>query len=171
VDLLLVHWPSFDVPLAETMEAMTGLQREGKVRQVGVSNFPPGLLKEALGYAPVFCNQVEYHPFLAQTALLDVCRQNDVLLTAYSPIAHGAVMEAPVLGDIGRKYGKSPVQVTLRWLVQQPHVAAIPKAASSDRRRQNLDIFDFELTPAEMEQIFGLDQGKRLINPHHAPQW
>ncbi len=171
VDLLLVHWPSFDVPLAETMEAMTGLQQQGKVRQVGVSNFPPGLLQEALGYAPVFCNQVEYHPFLAQTALLDVCRQNDVLLTAYSPIAHGAVMEAPVLGDIGRKYGKSPVQVTLRWLVQQPHVAAIPKAASPDRRRQNLDIFDFELTPAEMEQIFGLDQGKRLINPHHAPQW
>jgi 2,5-diketo-D-gluconate reductase B len=171
VDLLLVHWPSFDVPLAETMEAMTGLQREGKVRQVGVSNFPPDLLKEALGYAPIFCNQVEYHPFLAQTPLLDVCRQNDVLLTAYSPIAHGAVMEEPVLGDIGRKYGKSPVQVTLRWLVQQPHVAAIPKAASPDRRRQNFDIFDFELTPEEMEQIFRLDQGKRLINPHHAPKW
>jgi 2,5-diketo-D-gluconate reductase B len=171
VDLLLVHWPSFDVTLGETMEAMTGLQREGKVRQLGVSNFPPALLQEALGYASVFCNQVEYHPFLAQTALLDVCRQNDVLLTAYSPIAHGAVVEEPLLLEIGRKYGKSPVQVTLRWLVQQPHVAAIPKAASPDRRRQNLDIFDFELTPEEMEQIFRLNQGKRLINPPHAPQW
>jgi 2,5-diketo-D-gluconate reductase B len=171
VDLLLVHWPSSTVPLGETMEAMTGLQREGKVRQVGVSNFPPNLLKEALGHAPVFCNQVEYHPFLGQTALLEVCRQNDVLLTAYSPIAHGAVMEEPVLQAIGQKYGKSPVQVTLRWLVQQPHVAAIPKAASPERRRQNFDIFDFELTPAEMEQVFGLDRRKRLINPSHAPEW
>jgi 2,5-diketo-D-gluconate reductase B len=114
---------------------------------------------------------VEYHPFLAQTALVDVCRANNVLLTAYSPIAHGAVVDEPVLQDIGRKYGKSPVQVTLRWLVQQPHVAAIPKAASPDRRRQNFDIFDFELTPAEMEQVFSLAQGRRLINPHHAPQW
>jgi 2,5-diketo-D-gluconate reductase B len=171
VDLLLVHWPSSTVPLGETMEAMTGLQREGKVRQVGVSNFPPTLLREALGYAPVFCNQVEYHPFLGQTALRELCQANDVLLTAYSPIAHGAVTEEPVLQEIGRKYGKSPVQVTLRWLVQQDHVAAIPKAASPDRRRQNFDIFDFELTPAEMEQIYTLDRGKRLINPSHAPAW
>ncbi|HEX8530062.1 MAG TPA: aldo/keto reductase [Cytophagales bacterium] len=171
VDLLLVHWPSSTVPLGETMEAMTGLQREGKVRQVGVSNFPPALLREALGYAPVFCNQVEYHPFLGQTALRELCQANDVLLTAYSPIAHGAVVEEPVLQEIGRKYGKSPVQVTLRWLVQQDHVAAIPTAASPDRRRQNFDLFDFELTLAEMEQIFALDRGKRLINPHHAPAW
>ena len=171
VDLLLVHWPSSTVPLRETIEAMASLQQEGKVRQVGVSNFPPSLLQEALGYASIFCNQVEYHPFLSQSDLLEVCRSNDVLLTAYSPIAHGAVVEEPVLQDIGRKYGKSSVQVTLRWLVQQPHVAAIPKAASPERRRQNLDIFDFELTPVEMEQIFGLAQGKRLINPSHAPEW
>jgi 2,5-diketo-D-gluconate reductase B len=168
VDLLLVHWPNPEVPLGETMEAMTALQQQGKVRQVGVSNFPPALLEEALRYAPVFCNQVEYHPFLAQTALLEVCRANDVLLTAYSPVAHGAVTEEPVLQALGHKYGKSPVQITL---VQQPHVAAIPKAANPDRRRQNMDIFDFELTPAEMEQVFGLARGKRLVNPPHAPAW
>ncbi len=171
VDLLLVHWPNSRVPIGETLDAMQQLQEQGNVRQIGVSNFPPDLLKEALAYAPVFCNQVEYHPFLSQAALLEVCRQNNVLLTAYSPIAHGAVLQDPVLKAIGEKYGKSPVQVTLRWLTGHRGVAAIPKASSTERRRQNFDIFDFELTPQEREQIDGLAQGKRLINPAWAPAW
>ncbi len=92
-------------------------------------------------------------------------------MTAYSPIAHGAVLQEPTLKAIGEKYGKSPVQVTLRWLTGQLGVAAIPKASSTERRRQNFDIFDFELTPQEREQIDGLAQGKRLINPAWAPAW
>lgn len=170
VDLLLIHWPNASVPLSETLAAMRQLQEAGKVKQIGVSNFPPDLLQEALQHAPIFCNQVEYHPFLSQEALRKVCRENDVLLTAYSPIAQGTVKQSPLLAEIGARYGKSPVQVTLRWLIQQS-VAAIPKAASPERRRMNLDILDFQLTDAEMAQIFGLAQGKRLINPAWAPKW
>ncbi len=171
VDLLLIHWPDKKVPLAETLNAMQKHQQEGKVRQIGVSNFPPGLLREALRHAPVFCNQVEYHPYLSQEGLLEICRESDVLLTAYSPIAHGAVMEEESLRQIGEKYGKSPVQITLRWLISQEQVAAIPKASGTERRRQNFDIFDFELTREEMDQIHGLARGKRLINPAWSPVW
>jgi diketogulonate reductase-like aldo/keto reductase len=146
-------------------------QEEGKVRQIGVSNFPPDLLREALRHAPIFCNQVEYHPYLSQEGLLDICRESDVLLTAYSPIAHGAVMEEELLRQIGEKYGKSPVQITLGWLISQEKVAAIPKASDTERRRQNFDIFDFELTQEEMDQIHGLARGKRLINPAWSPAW
>lgn len=171
LDLLLIHWPNPKVNLEETITAMQQLQVEGKVRQIGMSNFPSAMLKEALQYAPIFCNQVEYHPFLGQTALSEVCRQHDVLLTAYSPVAHGAVKEDTTLAAIGQKYGKSPVQITLRWLVQQDHVAAIPKASSQGHRLSNLDIFDFALTPEEMALIFGLARNQRLIHPAWAPEW
>ncbi len=171
VDLLLIHWPNPKVLVAETLAAMMHLREEGKVRQIGVSNFPPDLLEEALRHAPVFCNQVEYHPFLSQQRLAEICRERDVLLTAYSPIAHGAVMQEPLLLEIARKYGKSPVQVTLRWLLQQEKVAAIPKAASQVNRQNNLNIFDFTLTQEEMTLIFGLARNQRLINPAWGPKW
>lgn len=170
VDLLLIHWPNPDIPLSETVGALVELQKQGKVKHVGVSNFTTRLLKEALQYAPVFCNQVEYHPFLSQQKLRDLCKANQVLLTAYCPIAKGAVNEHPVLQKIAQNHGKSPVQVTLKWFMQQD-VSAIPKASSARHRNSNFDIFDFELSPPEMQAIFNLAQGKRLVNPAHAPEW
>src|SRR5215208_4004506 len=86
LDLLLLHWPSPDVPLEETLKALTALRDDGRIRNLGVSNFPAGLLKQALDLAPVFCDQVEYHPFLDQSRLLELARANDVLITAYSPL-------------------------------------------------------------------------------------
>lgn len=156
VDLLLMHWPNPSVPLGETLGAMTELQEEGSVKHVGVSNFPASMVEEATRYATVFCNQVEYHPYTAQDELLKQAREMDCLLTAYSPVAKGRVLNDKTLQEIGEAYGKTPAQVALRWLIQQEKVVAIPKAASEDHLRSNLNIFDFELSDEEMERIFAL---------------
>ena len=204
VDLLLIHWPNPSVPLEATLDAFLDLQAQGTTRHIGVSNFPPDLLHRTLDHTSIFCNQVEYHPFLSQQPLLEMAREHDVLLTAYSPLAQGDVlrrdisprralkalrrngapstriMEAAknllgtgpsVLKSLGEKYGKSPAQIALRWLVQQDHVAAIPKAASAEHRVANFDVFDFELSDAEMHLIHGLAQGDRHVDPHFAPDW
>jgi 2,5-diketo-D-gluconate reductase B len=156
VDLLLMHWPNPSVPLEETLGAMTELQGEGSVRHVGVSNFPPSMVEEAAQHATIFCNQVEYHPYKAQDELLEQAKEMDYLLTAYSPIAKGAVLNDRTLLEIGEAHGKTPAQVALRWLIQQVKVAAIPKATSEEHLKGNVDVFDFELSDEEMERISGL---------------
>ena len=156
VDLLLMHWPNPSVPLGETLGAMTRLQEEGSVRHVGVSNFPPSMVEEASQHTTIFCNQVEYHPYKAQDELLKQAREMDYLLTAYRPVARGAVLDDQTLLEIGEAYGKSPTQVALRWLIQQDYVAAIPKATSEDHLKSNFDVFDFELSDEEMKRIFEL---------------
>jgi len=157
LDLLLIHWPNtpWMAPLSETLGAMNDLVEEGLVRQIGVSNFSPSLLDKArdISSTPIFTDQVQYHPYWDQRKLLDYCRIHDVLLTAYSPLARGGVLDDPALVQIGNRYGKSPAQVALRWLVQQEGVAAIPKASSREHLEANLAVFDFELTDAEMERI------------------
>lgn len=171
IDLLLIHWPNEAHPLDEPLRAMRRLQEEGVVRYIGVSNFTPSLLERALELAPVFCNQVEYHPFLAQDSLLQVTREHDVLLTAYSPLARGRVTESETLKEIGGRHAKSAAQVALRWLVQQSNVAAVPRASDPGHRRENFEIFDFALSDEEMDRIGEMDEGLRLIDPAHAPDW
>jgi 2,5-diketo-D-gluconate reductase B len=144
------------VPLEETLGAMRELQEQGSVRHVGVSNFPPRLVEEATRHAEVFCNQVEYHPYKVQDELLEQAKETDYLLTAYRPIAKGDVLEDHTLREIGKAHGKTPVQVALRWLIQQEKVAAIPKATSEEHLRGNLDVFDFNLSDEDMGRIFGL---------------
>ena len=156
VDLLLMHWPSRSVPLGETLGAMRELQEEGAVRHIGVSNFSPSLVEEAMEHAEIFCNQVEYHPYRSQEALLEQSEEKDYLLTAYSPVAKGAVTKDDTLREIGEVHGKSPAQVALRWLVQQEKVVAIPKATGEEHLKSNLEIFDFELGEEEMQHIFDL---------------
>ncbi len=156
VDLLLMHWPNPSVPLEETLGAMRELQEEGSVRYIGVSNFPPSMVEEAAQHATIFCNQVEYHPYKAQDELLEQAGEMDYLLTAYSPVARGRVLNDRTLEEIGEAYGKTSAQVALRWLTQQQKVAAIPKATSEDHLESNLDVFDFELSEEEMVRIFGV---------------
>lgn len=155
VDLLLIHWPDVTTPLRETLAAMNELVDRGSVRHVGVSNFDIDRLDRAreLSEHGIATNQVQYNPYWSQTELLDYCRIHDVLLTAYSPLAHGGVLEDPTLSAIGDRYGKTPAQVALRWLVQQPNVLTVPKATSREHLAANLDVFDFELTDAEMDRI------------------
>lgn len=174
VDLLLLHWPVSTVPLKEQVEALAAVQQSGKAGLIGVSNYPVAMMRAVLDDygVKIANNQVEYHPFLSQKPVTDFARAHDMWVTAYSPLARGAVVGHPVLKLIGQKYGKSEGQITLRWLTQQPDVAAIPKAASENHIRNNIDIFDFTLTDKEMSAIFDLARPDgRLINPGWAPQW
>ncbi|AGB39311.1 aldo/keto reductase [Natronococcus occultus] len=158
VDLLLIHAPRDRVPLEETLDAMNELQSEGAVEHIGVSNFSVEQLERAreLSATPIVANQVKYHPYHRQDELLSYCADNDVCLTAYSPLAEGAVVGDDRLAEIGERYGKSASQVALRWLLQQPAVAAIPKAASPEHVAANAEIFDFELSTAERRRVFEL---------------
>jgi 2,5-diketo-D-gluconate reductase B len=171
VDLLLIHWPNRRVPLADTLAAMLDARDAGRVRHLGVANFPSALLREALEHAPLVCNQVEYHPYLAQPQMLALARERDVMVTAYSPLAQGAVLRDRVLAEIAAAHDRTPAQIALRWLLDQPHVGAVPKASSHDHRAANLDVFDFELSDEERGRIAGLERGYRTIDPPWAPDW
>lgn len=171
VDLLLIHWPNENIPLEETLDAMNFLKKQAEVHSIGVSNFTVGLMKKArkISDAPLFGNQVEYHPFLSQREVLNFCKKHDLLLTAYSPLSKGKVMRNETLKKIGEKYGKTPAQVTLRWHVQQENVIAIPKAQKRSHQEENIEIFDFKLTQKEMQKISNLGSTERNVNPPHAP--
>ncbi|HYP47469.1 MAG TPA: aldo/keto reductase [Thermoleophilaceae bacterium] len=171
LDLLLHHWPNPDVPVERTVEALTALREEGKVREIGLSNAPPGLLLRALDAGPVFTNQVEYHPFLGQERLLEVCAEHDLTLTAYSPLAQGKAADDPTLQEIGEAHGKSAGQVAIRWLMEQPRVITIPKASTHERRVENFDVFDFELSHDERARIDALPKDQRESSPSFAPDW
>jgi 2,5-diketo-D-gluconate reductase B len=171
VDLLLIHWPNSDVPLAATLGEMTVLREEGKIREIGVSNFPSALYREALDLAPVFVNQVEYHAFLGQDALLRVCEERGVKLTAYRPLGGGDALGDPVIGEIAATHGATPAQVALAWLIAQPAVSAIPKASSPERRRENFGALELELSAEEQTRIDALPKDRRFVNVEWAPEW
>jgi diketogulonate reductase-like aldo/keto reductase len=157
VDLLLLHWPKPQPPLEETMRALNDARSRGFTRAIGLSNFPSDVFERAAhaSEAPLATNQVEYHPYLSQRRLRETLDRHGASLTAWSPLAQGEVANDPALKAIGEAHGKSPGQVTLRWLVQQG-VVAIPRTTKEHRARENFDIFDFELTDEEMTRIFGL---------------
>lgn len=173
VDLLLIHWPNAEVPLEETLAALSAVREAGRTRAIGVSNFPLSWLRASVEDhgAAVVCDQVEYHPYLSQAPLLDYVRAHGLFLTAYCPLAQGRVADDPVLRRIGEAHGKSASQVALRWLIEQDRVAVIPKAAGAGHARSNFEIFDFELSAQERGEIDGLARGKRLIDPSWAPEW
>ena len=155
VDLLLIHWPNRDIPLSESIPALCRAQAQGLGKTIGVSNFNVALLEQAVDLAtvPIVTNQVEYHPYLSQAKLLDACRRLGVSLTAYSPLAHGKVADDPVITAMAAEKGVTSGQITLRWLIQQQGVIAIPKTASRERAGQNLDVFGFQLSDDEMQTI------------------
>ena len=173
VDLLLIHWPDGAVPLEDTLGAMATLKKEGKIRDLGVSNFTTTWLQKALAATdePIFCNQIEYHPYIRQGPPMQICRENGIAVVAYSPLARGRVAKDQQLQEIGKKHNKTAVQVALRWIVRQQGVAAIPKGSSTEHLRENLDIFDFELDEEDIAAIGSGKHDTRLINPDFAPLW
>lgn len=175
VDLLLLHWPKSDVPLAERIGALNELHKAGKVRNIGISNFNVALMDESvrLSDAPIANNQIEYHPYLDQTKVIEAARRHGISITAYYLMADGNVPKDEVLRDIGAKHGKTSAQVALRWAVQQPDVIALSKTATESRLPENFDIFDFDLSDEEMKAIFALaKKDGRIVNPGHlAPEW
>ncbi|GLH32018.1 aldo/keto reductase [Pseudomonas sp. TWI672] len=173
VDLFHIHWPGKDWDLARSIETLVALRDEGKVRSIGVANFPLGLLRqviETLG-APLAAIQVEYHVLLSQQPLLDYARQHDLLLTAYTPLARGRAAAQPVIQDIAHKHGVLPSQVALKWLLDQGGVAVIPKASSRENQLSNLAALDVRLDDQDRALIAGLPKDQRVVNPDFAPDW
>ncbi len=174
VDLLLVHWPFPETPIAKMVEEVMKAQEAGKAKLIGVSNFNISQMTEALKVSDgkICVNQVEYHPYLSQKPVLEFIQKNKMVLTAYSPVARGKVIKDGALKEIGMKYGKNAGQVALRWLTQQDNVAAIPKSATPENIKANISIFDFELTAEEMKKIHALaSEDGRQVNPDFAPVW
>jgi diketogulonate reductase-like aldo/keto reductase len=154
VDLLLIHWPNASIPLKETIGALCKMKRDGVARHVGVSNFDPALIAQAVTFStePLVNNQIELHPFVDQAATIAASRKAGMAVTAYSPLARGRVVGNAVLSRIGRAHGKSEAQIGLRYMVQQG-IVVIPKTSHSERLKENAAIFDFKLSPAEMKDI------------------
>ena len=172
VDLLLIHWPRPDVSLEWALGEFAKLREQGKVRTIGVSNFPTALLRQALEIVDdLAANQVEYHPYLSQGLLLDLMRKQGLVLVAHSPLARGAILSDPVLQEIAKRRQVSVAQVALRWLVQQQRVVAIPGAQNVEQLRENLKVLDVTLTSDEMGAISALARGTRVVNPPHSPAW
>ncbi len=168
LDLYLIHWPVVG-KYKETWHAMENLHKEGKIRAIGVSNFLVHHLQDLMSYASVVpaVDQVEFHPYLQQPDLQKFCQENEIRLEAWSPIMKGKVMDIKELIEIGKKYDKTPVQVTLRW-EQQKGIVVIPKSVHKERIYENAQIFDFDLTDEEIEKIDALDKHDRLgPDPDH----
>ena len=173
IDLLLLHWPNPQVPLTETLGALARVKKLGMVRHIGVSNFTVALIDEAVAACPepLVCDQVEYHPYLNQTKVREACARHGMALVAYSPVARGRIKSDQTLARIGRTYRKTAAQICLRWLVQQ-NVSAIPRTSRIERLSENIDIFDFELSEDEMQEIAGMGSTKgRLTDFGFAPKW
>lgn len=176
VDLLHVHWPTVDnIPMAETMGALAKAKRDGLARHIGVANFNIALMDEArhLCPEPLAVLQAEYHPYLDQRKVLDYCRRHDMIFTAYCPLARGRLFDDPVLRTIAQRAQRSVAQVVLRWLVQQGDIAPIPRSSNPQRIADNLQVFDFTLPEADMQQIHALARPDgRIANPKgRAPAW
>ena len=164
VDLLLIHWPAFSTNLGDMLEIMYGIKESKKARAIGVSNFNTTLLNECtrLGFEDIYCNQVEYHPFLSQEILLRKMNEMGVIPVAYCPLCRGDVAKDRVIIELSEKYNKTPSQVTLRWIIQQ-NAVVIPKSAKKRRLKENIDIYDFEIDNQDMDRIHSLARGQRLV--------
>jgi 2,5-diketo-D-gluconate reductase B len=175
IDLLLLHWPNSDVPLAEQIAGLNTVARAGKVKHVGVSNFNRALMKEAIGFsaAPLVTNQFEYHPYLNQSRLIESTLEAGLAVTGYCGMAIGRVFSDPTLKEIAARHGKTIAQIVLRWLVQQRGMVALSRTTRIDRLAQNLTVFDFELDGADMATIHSLGTAdSRIVDPPGlAPVW
>jgi 2,5-diketo-D-gluconate reductase B len=166
VDLLLLHWPNPQIPLAETLGALCKVKRDGLAHHIGVSNFSGSLLDEAVQSSsePLVCDQFECHPFLDQSKLIAACRRQATAVVAYSPIAKGRAGDDETLSRIGAIHKKTAAQVCLRFLVQQ-NIVVIPRTSKVERLAENAAIFDFALSAPEMASIAALaHRDGRLVN-------
>jgi len=173
VDLLLIHWPNPKVPLKDSVRSLCGAKRAGLTKSIGIANFTLPMIEEAVSLAtePLITNQIEVHPYLDQTKVIAACRRHGLSVTAYCPLARGKVPGDEALIRLGKAHDKSASQVVLRYLVQQGLIV-IPRTSKRERLPENLAIFDFTLSDAEMAEITGLKRPDgRLVNPPHAPKW
>jgi diketogulonate reductase-like aldo/keto reductase len=175
VDLLLIHWPQPNVPLEDTLGALAKAKRDGLARHIGVSNFTIPLLEKAVAKCPepLITNQIEYHTYIQQDRLIAACRKHGLLITCHAPLARGAMLDDPVIVEIAAGHAKTPAQVALRWTVQQPGIGVVPRALEFSEIEENIGIFDFALSDAEMGRIDQLkEKNLRVIDPEvRRPVW
>ncbi|MEA2387636.1 MAG: 2,5-diketo-D-gluconate reductase [Thermoleophilaceae bacterium] len=176
LDLLLLHWPPQDeAELRPGLEELARLREEGLVREIGVSNFPGYLLRDALEIEPaIFADQVEYHAKLSQHELRELADAHDLLLEAYAPLGGSgrSVIDEPALKEIAETHGASPAQVALAWLAAQERVVLLPRSTNAERRRQNLAALELDLTDEETARIDELSERReRNFDPPFAPDW
>jgi 2,5-diketo-D-gluconate reductase A len=172
VDLYLIHQPYGDY--YSEWRAMQELNREGLAQAIGVSNFPSDRLVDLIDHNEIVpaVNQIETHPFFQRTAEQQLMRERGVQIESWGPFAEGQndLFSHPILSEIGAAHGKSVAQVVLRWLIQRD-VVVIPKSVRAERMRENIDVFDFELTEDEMARIAAMDTGATLFFDHRDPEW
>ena len=163
LDLYLIHWPNPAISLRETLQAMKYLRDQGLVKNIGVSNFSVYQLKVALKITPVpiTVNQVEFHPWLYEKELLEVCNQNDVVVEASAPLARTEVLKDETILELAAKYDKSPAQIVLKWELEKG-IVPLPKSRSRDHIEENLKLFDWELETEDIEKIDNIDYENRV---------
>jgi len=175
VDLLLIHWPSDSIPLDESVKALNEVKQRGLTRHIGVSNFTIALLDDAVNVCPepLVTNQIEYHAYIRQDRLIAACQRHGLLVTCHVPLARGTLLDDPVIVAVAAAHGKTAAQVALRWLVQQPDVAVVPRALNFREIEENIGLFDFTLSDDEMERIGTLrDKNIRIVDPEvRRPVW
>ena len=165
VDLFLIHWPlptRYDGDYVSTWRTLEEFYRDGRARSIGVSNFQPHHLRrlhEESEITPAI-NQIEIHPYLTQDDVRAFCAEHQIAVEAWSPIAQGLVLTDPTLDEIARRVGRTPAQVVLRWHIERGDIV-FPKSVTPARIRENIDIFDFELTGEDVEAISALNRNER----------
>ncbi len=176
VDLLLIHWPNAEIPLAGSIKALCEAKKRGLTKNVGVSNFTTALLDQAVSLTtePLVANQCEYHPHLDQSKVIAACKKHGIQFVSYTPLGRGAtggVMDESAVQSIAARVKRTAAQVVLRWHVQQGLVA-IPRSQNAERVAANLAVYDFELTSADMQALSSLAKPDgRVVNLAFAPKW
>jgi 2,5-diketo-D-gluconate reductase A len=165
VDLFLIHWPlptRYDGDFVSTWQTLEEFYRDGRARSIGVSNFQPHHLRRlhSESQVPPAVNQIEVHPYLTQDEVRAFCAEHQIAIEAWSPIAQGEVLGDPEIATIAERTGKSPAQVVLRWHIERGDIV-FPKSVTPARIRENIDIFDFELSAQDIETISALNKDRR----------
>jgi 2,5-diketo-D-gluconate reductase A len=165
VDLFLIHWPlpaRYGGDFVSTWKTLEEFYREGRARSIGVSNFQPHHLRRLHGESDIIpaVNQIEVHPYLTQDDVRAFCAEHQIAVEAWSPLGQGRVLDDPVIRSAAERAGKTPAQVVLRWHIQRGDIV-FPKSVTPERVRENIDIFDFELPAADVENISMLNKDER----------
>ncbi len=170
IDLLYVHWPSRTYDPEGTLSAFSQLYDEGLIENVGVSNFEPDQLEQAVDLcdAPILANQVECHPLLPQEHIREACANHDIEVVAYSPLARGSIVDQPEIQDVAAKHDVTEIQVSLAWL-REKGITAIPKSVTPEHIRDNWRSLTLDLESEDVAQIDAIDETSREIDPDYAP--
>lgn len=173
VDLLMIHWPGKDWDPQRSLETLAKLKDDGKARHIGVANFPIGLLRQAVEEYGIDISalQVEHHVLLGQRALLQYTQERNMALVAYCPLARMRIGEVPEILTVAAKHFVKPSTVALRWLLEQPNVAVIPKASGAENQKANMEALDLPLSDDDLRVLNDLPKNQRLVDPDFAPEW